>query len=447
MSLRERVHPIVDDALGNTSYLVDIGRGEALVVDPRRDIDVYLDHASRHSLRIVAILETHLHADFVSGAREVVSATGAALYAAADAGLRHPHTPVSPTDRFALGDVTIEVIGTPGHTTEHVAFLATLADEHAIFSGGSLIAGGAARTDLMGDDRTEALARAQYASIRRIAELPDATMLFPTHGGGSFCSTTTGASPSQLIGDERRGNPLLAFADEEAFVKAFVGDFGSYPPYFLHLREVNQVGTPLLSALTDPPHLPGAEAQAQVDAGAWLVDTRTVGAWQSAHPPGAISIALRPSFASWLGWVVPFGEPVIFLMEPSQIEDATRLSRRIGYDSIQGWTTIDDWQASGLPTERSESITVESARALGVGALLDVRQSSEFMKAHIEGAQHLELGDIVAGKVPSSKAVVAYCTHGERSSTAVSLLARQGITVANLAGGMSAWRRAGSETP
>jgi hydroxyacylglutathione hydrolase len=195
-----KAHPISDDALGNTSYLVPCGRDMAFSVDPRRDVDEHLATATRLGVRIAAVFETHLHADFVSGSLELRRAAGADLYGAADARLAFPHTPVSPGDRLRIADAHIEVIGTPGHTPEHVSYLATVGNVVTVFSGGSLIVGGAARTDLTGLARTEELARAQYASLRALASLPDETMLCPTHGGGSFCSANRARSNTSTVG-------------------------------------------------------------------------------------------------------------------------------------------------------------------------------------------------------------------------------------------------------
>jgi hydroxyacylglutathione hydrolase len=440
------VHPIEDEALGNTSYLVRCGHGQAFSVDPRRDVDEHLSAASRLGVTITAVLETHLHADFISGSLELQRAGASHLYGAAEAHLGFPHRPVGSGEHFRIGDVEVEVIGTPGHTPEHVAYLVTSGDTKSLFSGGSLIVGGAARTDLTGPDRTEELARAQYSSLGILASLPDETVLYPTHGGGSFCSATRARSATSTVGQERASNPLLGVPDEADFVERFVAGFGSYPTYFRFLRDVNRSGPKPLPTLPDATRISPSEAQRAVERGAWLIDARSVSAWAAAHPKGSVSIELRPAFASYLGWVVPFGAPVVLVLDPDQVDDALRLSRRIGYDNVSPWLTFEDWQNAGLPTSSIESIGPEEAAERsrnGQAALLDIRQRAEHAAARLPGALHLELGDIIEGKTPEASDVITYCGHGERSATAASLLARRGVRVANLAGGVGAWREAG----
>lgn len=441
-----RVHPIADEALGNLSYLVEVGDGTAVSVDPRRDVGEHLELAAKHDLTIAAVLETHLHADFVSGSRELARAAGTEILAAAGAGLDFPHRALRPGDRVGFGQISVDVLATPGHTPEHVAFLLSNDMTSALFSGGSLLAGGAGRTDLTGADRTEELSREQFTSLRRLATLPDDTMLHPTHAGGSFCSTGPARAVAATIGEARTQNPLFASADEDAFVEAILAGFGSYPRYFSHLRDLNRHGAPLLESLDPLPQLDAGEARDAIADGARLIDGRPFEEWARAHAENSVSIEVRPAFASWLGWVVPFGAPVAFVLEDGQVGEATMLARRIGYDRLIGWIRFATWRDAGLPTASIENVgpheAAERARA-GRAALLDVRQHAEHASARLPGATHLELGDIIAGKTPEASDVITYCGHGERSATAASLLARRGIRVANLVGGVGAWRDAG----
>jgi hydroxyacylglutathione hydrolase len=439
------VHSIADDALGNTSYLVALDERTAIVVDPRRDIDDHIALAGQLGLRVAAVFETHLHADFVSGAREIARATDAEIYAAAGARLEFTHTPFQPRSRIQLGEALVEVIATPGHTPEHVSYLLTMNVSAILFSGGSLIVGGAARTDLTGPDRTRELARAQFQSVQRLAVLPGDTVLYPTHGAGSFCSTGAARSAASTIAAERDSNPLLAIGDEDEFVRQLVNGFGTYPRYFSRLRELNRRGAPLLRELSPIRELEAADACRAVEDGAWLIDGRDVEMWARAHPTGAVSIELRDAFASWLGWVVPFGEAVVLVLEPEQIAEASRLAHRIGYDRIDGWFGLGSWLDAGFPISSLEFVDPQGAveRQSNGATFLDVRQDSEFVAGHIPGATHLQLGDIIGGKTPDAAEVITYCGHGERSATAASLLARRGVAVANLAEGISAWRRGG----
>lgn len=441
------VHAIADEALGNTSYVVDVGRSGAVVIDPRRDVDEYLSLAERLGLRIVAALETHLHADFVSGSRELAETSGAEVVAPRGADIRFAHRPVSEGESISIGDANFIALHTPGHTPEHVAYLLT-DPVRAVFSGGSLLAGGAARTDLSGDDRTRELAEAQLGSLHRVAALPDETALYPSHGGGSFCSTGSRRQTATTVEEERRSNPLLELADKDASVERLLAGFGSFPPYFLHLRDVNRQ-PPLLADLARPGPLSPMGVAEAVGGGAWLIDGRSVEEWAAEHPRGAVSIAVRPQFASWLGWVVPFGQPLILLVGDEEREEALRLARRIGYDRVEGWVDggIDAWREAGLSTSSLEVVTPEEAqlRAEDGEILLDVRQRSEWTTSRIPGAVHVELGDIIAGERPAGE-LITFCGHGERSATAASLLQRDGGHVANMADGFSGWKRSGLPT-
>jgi hydroxyacylglutathione hydrolase len=443
-----KVHRLPDEALSNTSHLVE-SNGVAVVVDPPRDVDAHLSLADRIGVRIVATIDTHVHADYVSGSPELAAATGAEVVVPREAEPRYPHRRVVDGERIEWGDVMLEAIATPGHTPEHLAYTLLAGDQPvAVFSGGSLIVGGAARTDLLGEDRTEELARAQFRSLRRLAALPDTTALHPTHGAGSFCLAASTSVTDPTIGSERRTNPLLQLDDEDAFVRALVAGFGTFPTYYRHLPGLNRRGPALLRDLPEPATLAPGEVANLVREGAWLVDARSVRDWAAGHPRGAISIELRPAFASWLGWAVPFGAPVVLLVDEQRRADALDLARRIGYDAVVGWLDggIEAWRAAELPVDAVEEVDPPEAhrRALtGEAMLLDVRQRSELASLRIRDALHVELGEIVAGRTPEAPAVITFCGHGERSATAASLLERRGIAVANLAGGTGAWEAAG----
>ncbi|MGH2932850.1 MAG: MBL fold metallo-hydrolase [Gaiellaceae bacterium] len=442
-----RVHALPDEALGNTSYLVELGYGRAASVDPRRDIDGHLELAERLGLRIVAGLETHLHADFISGSREVAERTGAEVYAARDAFLEYGHHGLSDGDQLALGDVVVQAWSTPGHTPEHLSYLMLVGGSpKAVFSGGSLIRGGAARTDLVDVAEADRWSREQFRSVRRLSRLPGSTALWPTHGAGSFCAAAPGQAPAGTIGDELAANPLLRIDDEETFVRTLRAGFWSFPPYFLRLREVNRHPV-LLGELEPPQPLEPEAAHSLVAAGAWLVDARPIDAWARRHPEGAVSIELRPAFASWLGWVIPFGAPIVLLVDDPDRADAVRLGRRIGYDRVLGWIDggIEAWAAADLPTRCTEETDAPGAhRRVASGAtLVDVRQTAELDGARVPDAEHIELGDIIAGRTPDAEEAVVFCGHGERSATAASLLERRGIKAVNLVGGIGAWEAAG----
>lgn len=444
---RPTVHPLRDDALSNTSYLV-ASKGVAVVVDPPRDVDRHLELADRVGVSLAAALDTHVHADYVSGAPELAAETGAEVVVPRDAGPRYAHRGVSDGDRLAWNGVSLQAIATPGHTPEHLAYVLLDGDDPiAVFSGGSLIVGGAARTDLLGDNHTEELARAQFRSLRRLAALPDATALHPTHGAGSFCLAASTPAANPTIGSERGTNPLLQLSDEDEFVRALTAGFGTFPTYYRHLQDVNREGAALIRELAEPLALtPDAAARLQ-EQGAWLVDARSIHEWAIGHPRDAVSIELRPAFASWLGWSVPFGAPIVLLVDERRRAEAVTLARRIGYDAVVGWIDggMDAWRSAGLPVDAVEEVGPEEARYRQErgATLVDVRQRAELDVLRIPGATHLELGDIIAGKLPPATEAITFCGHGERSATAASLLESRGIAVANLVGGTSAWEAAG----
>lgn len=430
----DTMHKFAEAGLGNSSYLVDVGSGMAVVIDPPRDVSPHVGLAERLGLDVVAAIETHLHADFISGSRELADAVGAEILAPTASGLAFDHRAIDEADPTTFGAATIRALHTPGHTPEHMSYLIERGGRSAVFTGGSLIAGGAARTDLIDAGMTVQLARAQFHSLRRLAGLPGDTLLFPTHGAGSFCSAPTVASGATTIADERLSNPLLEIDDEDAFVEAFLEGFGSFPPYFLRLRDVNRAGPKLTRDLDSAVAMTSDDVRGATARGAWLIDARPFEQWARAHLPGSISVELRPAFASWLGWVVPFGRPVVVVIEEDRLDDVLRSARAIGYDRIIGWTP----PPAGAHVETTDVVDAEEAtrRAAEGAALIDVRQRAEVERMRVPGAVHLELGEIIAGRDPrGAHEVVTFCGHGERAATAASLLLRNGGRVAVLSGG------------
>ena len=441
------VIPLLDEGLGNQSYLVTLADHTVLIVDPSRDPRPYVDLAARRGLEIAVTAETHLHADFVSGSRELAR-QGASVLAPVAAELeRVAYRGLADGDEVDLNGLTLRALATPGHTPEHLAYL--LLDRSAplaLFSGGALIPGGAARTDLIDPDQTEPLARALYRSVREhLAGLPDDLVVYPTHGSGSFCSTGAGGQRTTTLGLERRANPLLTLNDEDAFIRVFLKDPSTYPTYFRTLRAVNRHGTPLFGM--NPPSLQPlsvAEVRRNVREGAMLIDTRPFQDFANGHITGALSIDLRPSFASWLGWLVPPDRPLIFVMGPKQDRrDLVTQCLKIGYENLLGELEggVDAWRAAGLPLSE---IALRQVNEDLQGAPLDVRQASEWTGGHIPGARHVELGSVMAsaGAIPAGPLTI-YCGHGARAMTAASLLEAQGRrSLAVLDGGFDAWRSA-----
>lgn len=429
-----------DEGLGNSAWVVDLGDGAALVVDPERDPRPYQSVLRSRGLVARFVVETHLHADFVSGGRELAAA-GAQLLAPADSDLQFGHRPLRDGDEVDLGGLTLEVIATPGHTPEHLAHL--LRDGNvpvALFSGGTLMAGGVARPDLLAPEQTEPLARAAHRSIhQRLLTLPDDLPVHPTHGGGSFCSSTPGPTGSTTIGRERATNPLLVDEpDEDTFVERLLGGLGSYPPYFLELRDVNRTGAAVHGPAGPPlPHLSVDQLDDAVADGAEVVDVRPLRDVAVGRVPGSLSIPWRAQFATWLGWLVDRDRPVVFVADDSvDRDDLVWAALTVGHDRLAGELAggVDAWTAAGRTVVSTPLVATSPAERRRV---VDVRQHAEFAAGHVPDALHLELGSLAdsADGIPDVP-VLLHCGHGERAMTAASLLQRNGHDdVAVLAGG------------
>jgi hydroxyacylglutathione hydrolase len=425
--VRPDVVALVDEGLGNSAYLVDLDDGRALAVDASLDLRSMRAMAEKRGLRIAFAADTHLHADFLSGSRQLAATDGATVLASAAGGRQFDHRGLGDGDEVDLGGLRLRSMTTPGHTDEHVSFVLLDGDRpQGVFTGGSLIVGSAARTDLVSPERTDELARAQYRSLRRIAELDADVDVWPTHGAGSFCSSASGGSRVSTIGAERATNALLTAADEDAFVRILLDSLGTFPPYFLRLGEQNRRGPTLRTT----PHLAGLtveEARRLQAAGGEIIDVRPVPAFSMSHPAGALSIPLRPAFASWLGWLAPVDRPLVVLREDDQDpEEIAWQAAKIGYDNIRGEIEggIRAWLAGGGP---SASVPTTPAVAAPEAIVLDIRQDAEFKAGHVPGAQHVELGALVdrLGDIADSPTVVM-CGHGERAMGAASVLARAG---------------------
>ncbi|WP_433506957.1 MBL fold metallo-hydrolase [Pseudonocardia halophobica] len=445
-----RVHAVVDEGLGNSSYLLDLGDGAALVVDPPRDLRAVHRRARAEGLRIRFVADTHLHADFLSGAVQLAHDEGATVLASAAGARRFPHRGLHDGDEVDLGGLRLTALATPGHTDEHVSFLISDGAAPAgVFTGGSLIVGSAARPDLLGPNRTDELARAQFASLRRLAALPAATTVWPTHGAGSFCSAPPGVQRTSTIGRELATNPLLRLDEEQGFVEALLGSLGSYPDYFRRLGEINRQGPAVLDterAGTLPALSASAVRRLRAE-GATLVDVRPVVEYAAAHIPGSLSDALRAQFATWLGWVVPADSDIVVVRNPEQDPaDIVWPALAIGMERIVGELAggLDAWTAAGYDIAATRVLRSEQLDPAGL-RVLDVRQTSEYLAGHLPGAGHLELGSLtgrVCELVPAPTAVM--CGHGERAATAASLLESAGHRdLAVVVGGAQDWADAG----
>ena len=434
------VSAVVDTGLGNSSWVVDLGDRRLAVIDPGRHPGPFLAEAERRGAKVAFSIETHLHADFVTGSRELAR-FGAVVVASAGAELDWASRALAGGDTLDLGGLTLRAVATPGHTPEHLAYV--LADGDVplgVFTGGSLLVGAVARTDLIAPGATEDLSRSMWRSLQELLTLPDETPVYPTHGAGSFCSAPATDRRSTTIGEERRTNPLLAAPDEDAFVKALLASLGSYPTYFGHLRSVNRAGPEVLGVPQPPlPVLDLDTFDRALGSGAVLVDTRPVQTWAAGHIAGALANPLRPQFASWLGWLVERDRPLVFVVGADQDRaELVRQCHQIGYDALAGELAggMAAWIADGRPTTTARLLDAAEVS----GRVLDVRQDDEYDAGHLPAAAHIELGQLSAAAEELGPIDVVMCGHGERAATAASLLERAGHgPVAVVVGGPDDW--------
>ncbi|HCT77485.1 MAG TPA: MBL fold metallo-hydrolase [Micromonosporaceae bacterium] len=440
---------VVDEGLGNSTYLLDLGDGRALAVDAPRDLRAVRQAAARRGLTIVYAADTHLHADFLSGAVQLAAIDGAQILASAAGNRRFEHRGLRDGDEIDLGGLTLQAWATPGHTDEHLSFVVKDGSRPlGVFSGGSLIVGSAARTDLLGDDRTIELAHAQYASLQRLATLPDATALWPTHGAGSFCSAPSGSARTSTIGAEKAGNALLSAPDAGTFTRLLTAPLGSYPDYFRWLSEANRIGAPVIKSEPVLATLIVDEVRALMASGAAVIDVRPIADVAKGHLPGAVSIALRPQFATWLGWVINPDTPLIIVRNGNQHPaDILWPAYNIGYTNFLGELAggVDAWTSAG------HSLVTAALTAPGSvgGRVLDVRQDSEYVTGHLPEAIHIQLGELTEDAADMGTGpVTVMCGHGERAMTAATLLQRQGHSqVSVLDGGVKDWAAATGNRP
>lgn len=450
------------EGIGHYSYVVGSDEtDQAAVIDPDRDIDRYLQIAERRRLRITHIFETHLHNDYVSGARALSEKTGAKVYASAGGEITYEHVPLKDVDTIDVGELRFTVMETPGHTPEHLCYL--LADRSRtdapmiLFSGGDLLVGAVGRPDLLGPDLAKTLAPQLYNSLKnKILKQEDYLEVYPTHGAGSFCGRNISSKPSTTLGFERNFNAALKQPSESAFVEYVLKGNPGIPDYFKRLRRVNQAGSAekQLSKIGLP--FTVAAFERLIDQGTLVVDTRSSAAFGEGHIPGAVNIGLSDNFVTWIGWLIPHDRPILFVLEadPNYPEVVRRLYR-IGHERIEGYLEggMLSWQRAETPMASLPQLSVEALKkkreAGEIEKIIDVRLSREWEAGHIPGAVHLFLGDVEKeiDRLSPSSSTAVICGSGYRSSIGASLLKRNGFqTVYNVAGGMTAWKNAGYPT-
>ncbi len=458
-------HQFEDKGLAQYSYAVGCpAQGRIAIVDPRRDIDLYLDFAKEQKVRISHVLETHIHADFASGARELAARTGAELALSAyDRGevfeTAFPHAPVRDGDLISIGPVRIQAMHTPGHTPEHLAFL--VFDESRspdtpllLMSGDFLFVGSLGRPDLLGAEAARGLASRLFASLERIASLPDGLEIYPGHGAGSMCGAGMSGRAVSTLGYERIANPYLdPRLSEGEFVEKILTGLPPQPPYYQRMKRLNSQGPSILEGLPGLQPMDADTVKRLMQDGHLLIDLRDQASYGQGHIERSFAIGGGPKVSEWASWLVPYERPLL-LLGPDQgtIESAVRSLVRVGLDDVRGYLEggIESWSQAGYPLRELAQVTPEQAEPClrrGEARVLDVRRPGEWKEGHVEGAVHLPAGEVpsLPERIPADDApLVVACATGYRSTAIASLLERQGHrNLRNLSGGMEAWKRAG----
>lgn len=451
------IETIVTPGLGNSTHLI-ASDGEAVVVDPPRDAWRVSEIAEARGWRVTNVLETHVHNDYLSGALELRAAWGSTIVAPAAGRYAFAHRGVDPGDTLEVGAIRFAARPTPGHTPEHLAWDVvdgSRGDDRivAVLTGGSLLVGSAGRTDLLGRDRADELSRAQYASLQALAALPDDVAVLPTHGAGSFCSTgPSDGERTSTIGAERAANPLLGAPDLATFRRIAGSHLGGYPRYYAEMGPRNRAGPPVVGRPPRPSVLAPEAFEAALARGAVAVDGRRRREFAAGHIAGSLGIELGDTFASYVGWFVPFGAEIALILPdpaPAAIEEAAVQLFRIGYDRVAGVLEggIDGWTASGRPVRAYETTTVDATHQATLagqdGYLLDVREPWEWRdEGAVPGAVRIPIGDLPdhLAALPRDAPVTVLCRTGARASIAASLLDMAGVDVRLVArGGAPEW--------
>ena len=443
------------NCLAHASYLIGSG-GEAAVIDPQRDVDLYLEVAAEQGLKIRHVFETHLHADFVSGHKELAARTGAKIYIGAEAHAQFPHVPLRDGSEVEFGLVRIRVLTTPGHTPESVCFVVTdiekSSDPWAVLTGDTLFIGDVGRPDLSPTHTPEELAAQLYDSLhQKLMRLPDATLVYPAHGAGSLCGRSMRAEKSSTIATERLTNYALQISSRDEFVRQLTSNLPARPGYFAQDAEINRSGAEPLHDRPPLPELTPADVQGLLRAKANVLDVRPPEQFAAGHVPGSISIALSGQFASWAGTILGLkSQPALVGETDAQVEEASLRLARVGIEDVRGYLAggIAAWQKAGLPLATTQQISVQEleqeSRKSGT-RILDVRRPGEWEAGHIAAAAHHALDDFPRQlpDLAASQPVAVHCKSGYRSMIACSLLERAGYRdVINVVGGFDAWQAA-----
>lgn len=461
-----------DDGLAQASYMIGCqATGEALVIDANRDVQQYIDAAAAEKLRITQVTETHIHADFLSGSRELAKRTGAQLYLSAEGGADWQYSfakedgaiLVKDGDALKLGNIRVEVMHTPGHTPEHICFIVTdtagASEPMGIVSGDFVFVGDVGRPDLLEKaakvaNTMEIGARTLFKSLERFRALPDYLQLWPGHGAGSACGKALGAVPMSTVGYEKRFNWGVGTTDEETFVQMVLAGQPEPPLYFAEMKRINRDGPPMLGGFKKPAQ-GNRDSLAKALAGdAAVLDLRAAGEFAKGQVPGTINIPLNKSFSTWAGWLVKYDQPIHLIVAEADVLKAVRELAMIGLDDVAAYYSTDivgEWAQSGQPlgTVTNTDVAQLAPRlAKSEVTVVDVRNRSEYDAGHLPGSLHIPVGYLAErlAEIPRDKPIVVQCQSGARSAIATSVLQKLGVSdAANLVGGFVAWKNAGNE--
>ena len=428
--------------LGNASFMVaDPERGVALVIDPLRDVDAYLRRADSLGVKITAALDTHLHNDFVSGRRELHKLVGTDL------------AELAPGRELQVGEIRLRALHTPGHTPDHLSYLLTEEDRpRALFSGGAVMVGAIARTDLFGPHLAVPLAMEALRTLQvRLRGLPDDLAVYPTHGSGSFCGTGGRSGHETTLGQERATNAFFQTTEVMPFLARALNQ-QRYPTYYRDMAAINLAGAPLLGRdPSPPPKLDAAAVASLISAGAAIVDIRPGREYDRAHIPGSYSVGLEGPWSAWVGWLVPRGRPIVLVGgSDAQHREAQRQLYRIGFDTLEGALDggMDAWKAAGRELSIFETVDVEDMAAWILSAepmtVVDARDEHEWAAGHVPGSVHIYVPDVPyrAGEIPLEAPVAVHCASGYRAGIAASLLEQAGLKrIIHVNGPYSDWDR------
>ena len=444
--------------LAHASYLIG-SEGEAVVVDPQRDIDEYLAEASAQGLQIKYVVETHLHADFVSGHQEIAARTGAEIIFGEKADFAFEHRAVREGDEISIGKLTLRFIETPGHTPEGICILVTdtsdPSEPQKLLTGDTLFIGDVGRPDLAGGKgyTPQTMAEMMYDSLHgKLLKLPDSVEVYPAHGAGSMCGKNMSKETSSTIGEQRKFNYALQPMSKEDFVAMMTADLPEAPSYFPKDAEINRSGARELSELQPPTPLTPQQVLELRDQGNVLLDVRSAADFGAGHVPGSMNIGLGGQFAMWAGSLIPLNAPIVIIADTgAQVDESVVRLARVGIENVKGYLSggVQNWREVGLAVASIEQVSVAQLKEQMANSdlqIIDVRRPGEFSNGHVPHAFNAPLGsfDKSLGPLEKDKLTAVICAGGYRSSAAASLLQKQGFSnLLNVSGGTGAWINAG----